>query len=284
MPDSDAGFKIIARHDGHALCRMAGVYCHDWTPLGDTMQATERLADRAFLGTQGEQRFVAYFEAYTRWQADAPWSMLAKSGLLSERERLPTRCFAFILLPKGYHEQNGQFRLAIEKETTQHLWFREICLWQIEPQPWWEDVPGLMTLLPFCKNEQEPEQVIQRAAEAIKQKTESHVLRADLLAVLGIFGRLAMPKIDVLHLIGREQMKESPFYQEILAEGKLETKREDVLEVLQIRFGSQAASEFQGPLDAINDREHLAELHRLAVKCKTITPMRRALKAAKSSP
>jgi hypothetical protein len=37
--------------------------------------------------------------------------VLAKSGLLSERERLPTRSLIFVLLPQGYKEQNGAFRL-----------------------------------------------------------------------------------------------------------------------------------------------------------------------------
>ena len=41
----------------------------------------------------------------------APWNLLAKAGLLSQRERLPTVCLVFIFLPRRYRRQGGQFRL-----------------------------------------------------------------------------------------------------------------------------------------------------------------------------
>src|SRR5439155_22489982 len=111
MAEFDAGFKIVARLAGPGLSRMAGVSTDKWKPISDTLQATERLADRAFLAERQGRRFVVYMEAYTRWVESAPWSVLAKSGLLSERERLPTCSLVFILLPLGYREQGGTFRL-----------------------------------------------------------------------------------------------------------------------------------------------------------------------------
>ena len=33
-------------------------------------------------------------------------------------------------------------------EPTQQLWFREVPLWGLDPEPWWEEVPGLMALYP----------------------------------------------------------------------------------------------------------------------------------------
>jgi hypothetical protein len=111
MPDYDRGFKIVAHQLGRPLCELAGLQFDNWKPIVDTMQATERLADRAFVAKHRRQRFVVYMEAYTRWTNSAPWSVLAKSGLLSERERLPTRSLLFILLPRGYRSMHGQFRL-----------------------------------------------------------------------------------------------------------------------------------------------------------------------------
>jgi len=54
----------------------------------------------------------------------APWDMLAKSALLSQRLRLPTICLAFVLLPGGFHSQGGQLRLEAAGAPTQQLWFR----------------------------------------------------------------------------------------------------------------------------------------------------------------
>ena len=116
MPEFDAGFKIAARNSGQALSRMAGVAAQHWEAIGDTVQTTERLADRAFRARNGDRRFVVYMEAYTRWADSAVWSVLAKSGLLSERERLPTRSLIFILLPQGYKSQKGTFQLKVNPE------------------------------------------------------------------------------------------------------------------------------------------------------------------------
>lgn len=119
MPDYDASFKIVARTSGRELAQLAGIACRRWQRIGGEVQATERLADRAFLAQGDRERFVVYMEAYTRWDASVPWSVLAKAGLLSERERLPTQSVAYVLLPKGYQPQEGTFRLAVNDEPTQ---------------------------------------------------------------------------------------------------------------------------------------------------------------------
>src|SRR6516164_8930926 len=136
MADFDRGFKIVAHHAGRGLTRVAGISVDQWEAVGDTLQTTERLADRVFRARSGKERFTVYMEAYTRWVDSAVWSVLSKSGLLSERERLTT--LIFVLLTQAYQNQQGQFRLEVAGQPTQHLWFREICLWQEEPQPWWE--------------------------------------------------------------------------------------------------------------------------------------------------
>jgi hypothetical protein len=114
MPDYDGGFKIAAHSSGAGLSRLAGSIPETWGPIGDTVQTAERLADRAFRATIGGEKCVVYFEAYTHWLESAPWSVLAKSGLLSERERLPTWSIIFVLMPRGYKKQKGTFQLKIQ--------------------------------------------------------------------------------------------------------------------------------------------------------------------------
>jgi hypothetical protein len=237
MPDYDRGFKIVARADGRGLSQMARVATEELQPLGDTLQVTERLADRAFRARNGRERFVLYFEAYTRWQASAPWSVLAKVGLLSERERLPTVSVLFVLRPRGYRAQRGQFRLEVAAAPTQQVWFREVCLWQEDPQPWWEESPGLMALYPLCRHRRRQDEAIAYAAQAIQARAQDRIVRADLLTTLAIFGKLAYPRLDVLGLIGREQMRESKFFDEVLAEGRVEGQRELLAAQLEARFG-----------------------------------------------
>src|SRR5262245_53465262 len=109
-----------------------------------------------------------------------------------------------------------------------------------------------MALYPLCRHGRPRREALTYAAATIRGRVADVVRRADLLTTLAIFGRLVHPDLPVLDLIGRESMKESPLYQEILEEGRVEGRREGQLhtgraairEVLDIRFGSEAVEEF----------------------------------------
>ncbi len=277
MPAYDSGFKIAARVSGAGLSRMAGVTCQRCDAIGDTLQTTtERLADRAFRAQDGKEKFVIYLEAYTEWVESAPWSVLAKSGLLSERERLPTCSLLFILTPRGYQPQQQHFRLAVKGKPTQEVWFEEVCLWQQRPQAWWEQHPGVMTLYPLCQHGQTATQAIRHASAAIQRQALDHHIRADLLTTLGIFGKLQDRTLDVVALIGRELMRDSPFYDELLEEGGQIQARKAVLQVLQLRFGDEAVAEFTDSLNGIVHKEQLEALHKIAVTCRRLSQFRKA--------
>jgi hypothetical protein len=286
LADFDKGFKIAAHNSGREMCRLGAIHPESWEPIGDTLQTTERLADRAFRAAQGGESFVVYFEAYTTWRDEARWNLLSKSALLSEREHLPTQTLVFFLTADGYREQDGTFQLAVAGRPTQQLWFHEICLWRERPQPWWEQVPGLMALLPLCDHGRTDEDAVKHAARTITARVADTTVRADLLASLGFFGKLAYPLLDAFALIGRENMRESTFFQEILAEGRAEGDllrgRRDVLEALGVRFGTDAAAEFREVLDTITDAAQLSELLRTAIKCRGIGGFRRALRARRT--
>jgi hypothetical protein len=235
------------------------------------------LADRVFLARQGRQRFVVYFEFYTTWDADAPWDMLAKSGLLSQRQKLPTVCIAVVLRRRGFRTQKGQLRLKAAGRPTQHLWFREVCLWRLAPKGWWENEPGLMALYPLCNHGRQPREAITYAAEVIERNVAGVGERGTFLTLLGIFGKLTYPRLDVLGIIGREKMKESKFYQEIMMEGELLRQRADILRVLRARFGRDAATEFTATLDEMDDLARLEPVLDLAATCSNVEAFRDGL-------
>ena len=47
MAEIDISFKIAAHNSGQQMCRLGGMNPDVWEPIGDTLQTTERLADRA---------------------------------------------------------------------------------------------------------------------------------------------------------------------------------------------------------------------------------------------
>ncbi len=276
MAEFDHGIKRITDTSARELARVAGLVCRQLAPLEGTLPATtELLADRAFRASRGRERFVVYFEFYTRWDRQAPWDMLAKSGLLSQRLRLPTVCLAFVLRPRGFHSAGDELRLEAAGGPTQQLWFREVCLWRLEPEDWWQSVPGLMALYPLCRHGQTPPEAVRHATAAIERGAADAPGRADDLALLNIFGELAFPQLDVGGIIGRNKMKGSKLIRSFVAEAR----REDLADTLRIRFGDEPGSAVVSLLEQIDDPERLRDLFALAIRCATLDEFRAGLTA-----
>lgn len=263
MPVYDSGFKIAAHTSAPELAEVAGLSCSHWRPIVSEVQVTERFADRAFRATHDGHRCVIYFEAYVRWHKDALWNVLAKAGMLSEREKLPTVAVLYVLRPRGYKALSGEFQLSAGARPTQKLWYVPVPLWEQKPQDWWETSPGLMTLYPLTKHGRAARQAVQHAAAAIRSTVPEPDLQANLLASLAFFGHLAYPGVDFTRLIGEDQMRHSRFYRDIVAE----TRRTDIQEVLEGRFGKDVADSFTPVLADIDKEAELARLLRVAIRC-----------------
>jgi hypothetical protein len=205
--------------------------------------------------------------------------VLSKSGLLSERERLPTISLIIYLRPDGYRSMDGTFRLEALGGPTQQIWPREVRLWEEMPDASWEEEPGLMALYPLCRHGKTPRQAVTHAAAAIERAPVGARQRADLLTVLGIFGRLAYPELDTFALIGRELMKVSPAYQEIMDEGRVEQSRADILMNLEERFGTEADEQVRADVQSVEDLTRLDRLHRLSASCSDLAAFREGLQA-----
>jgi hypothetical protein len=78
-------------------------------------------------------------------------------------------------------------------------------------------------------------------------------------------------------LIGKEQMRESSLYQEIFEEGRVETQRAYILEVLRTKFGAPLVAEWSAALATISDSARLDQLFRTALECANRDEFRRAL-------
>jgi hypothetical protein len=70
-------------------------------------------------------------------------------------------------------------------------------------------------------------------------------------------------------------MKESPVYDQIMQEGKLENARAFILKTLGIRFGRTAAKEFAPALKGITGCDRLTRLYRLALRPADLEQFRR---------
>lgn len=279
MAAFDHGIKLITDASGRELARVAGVECRRLQPIESTLpRTTEQLADRAFRASRGREQFVLYFEFYTRWDRNAPWDMLAKSGFLSQREHLPTVCLAFVFRRRGYRSAGGQLRLVAAGGPTQQLWFREVCMWQLEPEDWWESVPGLMALYPLCRHQQSPREAIRHSVEVIEHMALPEGEQSRWLPMLGVFGGLLVPGREVAHIIGRVEMNESSYYRGIVGEGE----RIAILRALRARFGSPLPEGLEEQLNRLEEPAQLEPLIDLAVTCSGIEEFQAALRRRRS--
>lgn len=136
-----------------------------------------------------------------------------------------------------------------------------------------------MALYPLCRHRRSRRDAVAHAAGAITNRVADSVARADLLTTLAIFGRLVGPEAEVVRIIGRQHMKESPLYQEIMEEGAVNARRADIRTVLEERFGAEAAAQFAEAVGAIDDIEELARLLRVAAGCRHVSEFRRGLRS-----
>ena len=204
--------------------------------------------------------------------------MLAKSGFLSQREHLPTVCLAFVFRRRGFRSTGGQPRLEAAGGPTQQLWFREVCLWEVEPEDWWESVPGLMVLYPLCRHEESPREAIRHSAAVIEQLPLPSGEQSKWLSWLNIFGGLLLPRREVTRIIGSEKMKESSVYRGIIGDGE----RNIILRVLRARFGPELPSDLVDRLNKIEEPDQLEPLGDLAATCARLEEFYAALRARRT--
>jgi hypothetical protein len=209
---------------------------------------------------------------------------MTKAALLSERERLPTCPVLFVLRPRGYASLGGQFVLRVGEEVTQALRIRQVPLWELEPQPWWEEVPGLMTLYPLCRHGTAPRDAIERAAAAIRARVPVGTQQADDMFLLSVFGGMMSSRQFVEEIVGREVLMASSLVQEVEQLAQIRTMRADVLAALEVRLGSAVAERFRQAIDSQTKVTRLRDLHRAAILCKDADEFAQALAAAKPVP
>jgi hypothetical protein len=116
------------------------------------------------------------------------------------------------------------------------------------------------------------------------ENTKHQTLNTKHRTVLSIFGKLAYPDFDLISLIGSAKMRESPMYQQIRDEGRVEAKRESILAVLEERFGPMAAAQVSTKVNKVEDLKKLDQINRWAVRCADPEEFKTALEGEKTIP
>jgi len=246
----------------------------------------------AMVEVEGEH-FVLLVEFQTAWESDVPQRTLGYSWRLYERYKLPVYPVVVVFRKSGALRDRLNLR-ALELEVLRFR-FRVVPVWELDgaevvAQQW----VGLYPLLPLMQWEgKEAEAVLRESQELVLSQIAEKERRADAYVALRVLSGIRYPLSLIDRILRRKEiMLESPVYREILEEGKamgleegkamgLETRlREDVLEVLEVRFG-MVPYQVEEQVRRVRGWKTLEGLHRKAVVVESLEAFGEVLSAVR---
>jgi hypothetical protein len=137
--------------------------------------------------------------------------------------------------------------------------------------------PGLMPWVPLTRLDGPAPTILQECRRIIdeKAKPEEH---ANLLAVTQVLVGLVHHDAALYAIFGgKEAMIESPILKELLDEKVAERTQQDVLEVLEARFGPVSLDMVQR-VKQVTNADQLSQLIKQAARCPDLETFRQALR------
>lgn len=183
------------------------------------------------------------------------------------------------LRPKGRYRIPNSVTLTSRRGTTStQVKWRPIELWHIAAADLLaRNDPGLIPWVPLCHTRRSPKSLLTECRLRIEQLAPQEEQEA-LLATTYVYADLRFDDEAVLKILGeRKVLADTPLIQEFINEGRVETRREDTLAVIEARFGAVPAK-LSEKLEQIKDLHRLSELHQLALTCENIEIFKRELK------
>ena len=214
-----------------------------------------------------------------------PYRMAGYIGHGIERHGLPIYSIVIYLRPDagrtdpGYYlqEQHG-FRALVQ--------YKVIRLSEIDGQGILDK--GHPGLLPFAPLMQRPTGVdaeawLRQCVHRAQQVPMDETVKANYLADLAILSGLVYNLETIMTIIAEETMYESSvvqyFTEKGIEQGGRERAVEALLDVLEIRFGLAASDPLADRIGAIDDVQHLKQLHRAAIQVPSLEAFRHLLDA-----
>jgi hypothetical protein len=288
MFEYDKISKWSIQHRGASILRMAGVQnIETWTPRQAELVLPRQLPDGVLeVRERGRTKADIYIvEIATYPDARVPSQAVRDTALgFLERNVLPEVLVVF-LHEKGNVPAADSIELRSRKGfTTLNLRWRALKLWELPAEDLFAlgDV-GLLPWVPLAKSSDPPESIVSRCKARIEQETSSPD-RENLLAAGQFLLKLRYNDRTLLNRLrdmlgGRQAMIESPLYQDIveeaMREGASNAMRENILDLLEVRFGPQAKN-LEVELKAIAF-DRLRELHRFAATSRSLASFRKRL-------
>lgn len=297
---NDRSSKRLIEKYGASILRLAGVTDFtSWRAVANELVAPRRtpdgLIEARFPGREEPTLFVVEIESdEARGSARQVYEDIQMAYLA--HGVVPEVIFV-VLRPKGRVVSDGEFALESPSRAV-----RSAASWPVI-RPYLMDAEDLFAagdvgLIPWAtlaRTTQPPDEFIQRCRDTIVANTPDARARIDLLAVTQILAENVYNKILLDRILGgADTMLTSPTLNEAFqivedrglakglakgkAEGAAQTLRENILELLAVRFGG-APADIPNTLAAVTDVPRLKQLNRLAMTCADLPAFLVAVRA-----
>ena len=287
-----AEFDTIAKHLIHT-------YPHDFARFAlhqddvevldviDTEQPTvEAHRTDSLLRVQvgGEEALVHHEFQTTDSNPPMPQRMAGYIGRAIEQHGVPTYSTVIYLRPDAgrndpghYLQERHGYRVLVQ--------YKVIRLIELQGQPILDH--GLTGLLPFASLMQRPDDVdaetwLRQCVNRAQAVPMDETLKESYLADLAVLSGLVYEYETIMTIIAEATMYESSVVQyftekatkqgreEGIEQGSRERAIEDLLDVLEIRFGLAASDPLAARIGAIDDVQHLKQLFRAAIQVPSL--------------
>lgn len=272
----DIAIKRLMEIGGKDLLReFAGVELAHLDTLEEASQETfdVKRCDYAgrFTKTDGSAG-IAVVEFQTRWNVDKPLDLAIYCAQQKRRHALPVLPVMVLFTPDSraaevYEDENMRFRFRLVRvsETNAEHWLRS-------------NNPSLWPIAALARDGESSADIVDQRLHEIEMPRRE---KSDLLTIFALF--LALKNVRLARMLAmkrRELMIESPFYEVIKAEGRVEGQIEarigSLLEILDERF-SPLPNALKLRIQSIHDSDKLAGLLRTALRSRTLEEFQSAL-------
>jgi predicted transposase YdaD len=238
----------------------------------------------ALLRVRDEQGpFLLLVELQLHYDPKMPWRMQAYAALAEEKYGLPVYPLVFYLLPPSPgvslpDRYYSEFRGLVARRD-----FRVVKAWELEAREVVERGPlALVPLTPLMRGADED--VVRAGVRVLREQGADE----EMEVALALFASFRMDAAQVQQIVRWEMavLRESPWYQEIVQEGRQEGRQEGLLEavlhLVRTRF-NLSGSDVEGlamQLQRVKEAEVLRQLLVDAASAESIDEFRASLEVA----
>jgi len=292
MHEYDKCGKYLIQHHGDSILRLSGVHDIDvWTPLQaepvQARQLPDGLLEVRSPGQAQSDIFILEIASYP--DARVPSQTVRDTALVYLQRGIVPELIVLFLHEKGNVPAADSVELRSRRGLTKwDLSWKAVKLWEVPAEELLAmgDV-GLIPWVPLAQFAGPPDQIVSRCRARIDHAVPplGPVEKENLLAVTQFLLPLRYNEdVTLLRRLrallgGRQAMIESPLYQEVVEEsrreGATEARRQDIMDVLEGRFGP-AAQALEVELKAV-EYDRLSDLVKFAAKCRNLASFRKRL-------